>query len=195
MTAVEITNGVQGRDGDLDKVKSHSIGDLCSFSQRSITWSDQKDGTEGEEKQTGVEPEDDKERHSLEEGPPREGADQTEEGEVPSNLDAISVEGSQEILPIPDTTKASAIKIGKISEGELRAFSSRKLELVFSPKVAGSHIMEFQLSFSQLAVQPIAIRAKGEGLELPVYVEGNVVDLQICMVGRLYQDSVTIYNR
>lgn len=44
------------------------------------------------------------------------------------------------------------------------------------------------------AVQ-IPILARGQGIDLPVYVEREMMDLRICMLDRLYQDSIVVHNR
>ena len=44
------------------------------------------------------------------------------------------------------------------------------------------------------AVQ-IPILAWGQGIDLPVYVEREMMDLRICMLDRLYQDSIVVHNR
>ena len=41
----------------------------------------------------------------------------------------------------------------------------------------------------------IPILAQGQGIDLPVYVEREMVDLRICMLDRLYQDSIVVHNR
>ena len=41
----------------------------------------------------------------------------------------------------------------------------------------------------------ISIQARGQGIDLPVYVEREMVDLRICMLDRLYQDSIVVHNR
>ena len=47
---------------------------------------------------------------------------------------------------------------------------------------------------SFLTHSQITISAKGEGLDLPVYVERDSIDLKICTIDRLYQDSIEIHN-
>ena len=44
-------------------------------------------------------------------------------------------------------------------------------------------------------VQPVTISAGGQGMDLPVFVEREIVDLRLCMVDRLYQDSLVVHNR
>ena len=46
-----------------------------------------------------------------------------------------------------------------------------------------------------LCVQPVTISARGQGMDLPVFVERETVDLRICTVDRLYQDSLVVCNR
>lgn len=175
--------------GLLKLPKSRSIDDLRSFSQRSITWSDQRDEPKErrEEEGEGVD-EKDKEGEG--------GGGQEIEGPQLVTVDACgdqeveSIESSHVECPLPP-----AITAGRVSEATLQPFSSSTLELVFAPEAPGSHAREFEVQFSELGVSTIALRAFGEGLELPVYVEREVVDMQICMVGRLYQESIVVHNR
>ena len=44
-------------------------------------------------------------------------------------------------------------------------------------------------------VQPMTISASGQGVELPVFVERETVEMRICLLNRLYQDSLVIHNR
>ena len=41
----------------------------------------------------------------------------------------------------------------------------------------------------------VSIQARGQGIDLPVYVERETMDLRICMLERLYQDSIVVHNR
>ncbi len=185
MTAVELASC---RDLSLlvgGAPKSRSITDLRSVSQRSITWSDQmapkeRDdeggvGEKGEEGGGGGEGE------GADEGPPED---------APGNQ-VESIAGSQVELPPPPP----AITIGTIPESTVPPFSSVSLEFLFAPEAPGSHRREFEVRFSEPNVPPIPLRANGEGLELPVYVERQTVDMRICMVGRLCQDTVIVHNR
>ena len=41
----------------------------------------------------------------------------------------------------------------------------------------------------------IRIHASGRGIDLPIYVEREEMDLRLCMMDQLYQDSVIVNNR
>ena len=41
----------------------------------------------------------------------------------------------------------------------------------------------------------VSIQARGQGIDLPVYVERETMNLRICMLERLYQDSIVVHNR
>ena len=51
------------------------------------------------------------------------------------------------------------------------------------------------LFLGTLSTMQISIQARGQGIDLPVYVEREMVDLRICMLDRLYQDSIVVHNR
>ncbi|KAL5490955.1 hypothetical protein EMCRGX_G016164 [Ephydatia muelleri] len=87
------------------------------------------------------------------------------------------------------------IKIGKLTEGDIEGFGSLNLELVFAPSTIGQYGTEFSLTFSHPSVQPVTITAHGEGTDLPIFVEQDVMDFHICMLDRSYQNSLVISNR
>jgi hypothetical protein len=39
------------------------------------------------------------------------------------------------------------------------------------------------------------VRGRGCGIDVPVWVEREEVDLKICMYDRLYQDAILVHNR
>lgn len=39
------------------------------------------------------------------------------------------------------------------------------------------------------------VRGRGCGIDVPVWIEREVVDLKICMYDRLYQDAILVHNR
>lgn len=41
----------------------------------------------------------------------------------------------------------------------------------------------------------IPVLASGCGIDVPIYVEREEMDLRVCMVDQLYQDSVLLHNR
>ena len=45
----------------------------------------------------------------------------------------------------------------QVSEGEVEAYSSCSVELVFAPEVAASHSGEFLLTFSHPSLKPVSI--------------------------------------
>ena len=47
---------------------------------------------------------------------------------------------------------------------------------------------------SRMVLQ-ISVLTSGRGIDLPIYVEREEMDLRICMLDRLYQDSVMLHNR
>ena len=51
------------------------------------------------------------------------------------------------------------------------------------------------LFLGTLSTMQISIQARGQGIDLPVYVEREMVDLRICTLDRLYQDSIVVHNR
>ncbi|XP_029193987.2 cilia- and flagella-associated protein 74-like [Acropora millepora] len=87
------------------------------------------------------------------------------------------------------------LRVGKLSSGEIAAFSLVQLEVIFNPTKSGNAQAEFEISFSDPLSPPIVIRVRGVGIDVPVWVEREVVDLKICMYDRLYQDAILVNNR
>ena len=44
-------------------------------------------------------------------------------------------------------------------------------------------------------ISQITVLARGQGSDLPVYVKRSSTDLKICIIDRLYQDSIEVFNR
>ena len=104
----------------------------------------------------------------------------------------------------------------QLTEGDIEGFGSINIELVFNPTAIGRYTAEFSLTFSHPSVQPVSIfavkpfiaimlcggrglkvtiTAQGEGSDLPIFVEQEVMDFHICMLDRPYQDCLAITNR
>ncbi|XP_052759795.1 cilia- and flagella-associated protein 74-like isoform X2 [Mya arenaria] len=87
------------------------------------------------------------------------------------------------------------MKVGPIATGEIPAFSSVKLEIIWNPSLSGKVDSEFLVRFSDPLSDSISIRALGSAIDVPVWVERQSVDLKICMLDRLYQDTIIVNNR
>jgi hypothetical protein len=62
-----------------------------------------------------------------------------------------------------------------------------------------SHIQRVMLSQIYIALYlvftQISVRALGNAIDVPVWVQRQTVDLKICMLDRLYQDTIVVNNR
>ena len=87
------------------------------------------------------------------------------------------------------------LRIGKVSSGKLDAFSSVQRDVIFSPSKAGPYSCNFMISFTDENVKPIIVCARGSAIDLPMWVERDLVDLKVCMFDRLYQDAIIVSNR
>ncbi|KAK6965102.1 cilia- and flagella-associated protein 74 [Biomphalaria glabrata] len=85
--------------------------------------------------------------------------------------------------------------VGNVSCPELGPFSSVQLEIIWKPKVPGDVKVDFEIKFSDPLSKPLRVVALGSAIDVPVWVERACVDLQTCILDRLYQDTVIIYNR
>ncbi|XP_066929117.1 cilia- and flagella-associated protein 74-like isoform X2 [Clytia hemisphaerica] len=87
------------------------------------------------------------------------------------------------------------MRIGKVNTGTVPAFSFVQLDVIFSPIKASSVTNNFCIKFSDETLSDIYIKAKGTAIDLPIWVEREVIDLRICMFDRLYQDAIVVSNR
>ncbi|CAB4013133.1 Hypothetical predicted protein [Paramuricea clavata] len=85
--------------------------------------------------------------------------------------------------------------VGKVSCGDLLPFSSVQVDIIFAPVKPGDSSCLFEITFEDTATSPIIITAQGTGIDVPVWVDREVVDLKICMFDRLYQDAIVVNNR
>ncbi|XP_053379519.1 cilia- and flagella-associated protein 74-like isoform X2 [Mercenaria mercenaria] len=129
----------------------------------------------------------------------QEGTQETTEGQTevqPEEGEAVG-DGSPDLLvsEIGDYGTLDGMKAGPISTGEIGPFSSTKLEIIWNPSVPGKVDSEFLVTFSDPLSERIPVRALGNAIDVPVWVQRQTVDLKICMLDRLYQDTIVVSNR
>lgn len=121
---------------------------------------------------------------------------ETPESQLGINEREVVVTRCESTVSFSNTQKLPmAIKTGKNSSGCIKPYSSLFMELIFSPEIPGDYNSQFELCTNQPLSEPIIITASGKGIEVPIYVEEETIDLRICMTDRLYQDSVVLHNR
>jgi hypothetical protein len=120
-------------------------------------------------------------------------------GHTQSREEETSAEENEKKAPAESSTReeniSPAIVIEKNQAGYLDGYSSCRVDLAYSPTTASPSSQIFTISFTQTGVQPITVKARGEGLDLPIFVTRETIDLRICTTNRLYQDSVQVTNR
>ncbi|KAM4016315.1 cilia- and flagella-associated protein 74 isoform 2-T2 [Anomaloglossus baeobatrachus] len=87
------------------------------------------------------------------------------------------------------------IRLGEVTDGEIGAFSSVKLPVMFTPTFPGKSSSLFEITFANQSCKTIPLIATGSAIDVPVYVPNANIDLKICMYDRLYQDSIIVKNR
>jgi hypothetical protein len=87
------------------------------------------------------------------------------------------------------------LKLGMNSKGYLDPFSAVDIEFVFVPTIAGNFEEKYKIVFAEEETKDLMLTVTASAIDLPIYVEREVIDLKICMLERLYQDSVTVHNR
>ncbi|KAL4221191.1 hypothetical protein ACF0H5_019455 [Mactra antiquata] len=120
------------------------------------------------------------------------------EGQEGAGEDRVPIEeGSPDLLisEIDDYGTLDGMKAGPIATGEIGPFSSVKLEIIWNPSVPGKVDSEFLVTFADPLSDSISVRAIGTAIDVPVWVERQTVDLKICMLDRLYQDTIVVNNR
>ena len=79
--------------------------------------------------------------------------------------------------------------------GFIPEFATENIEIQYMPKVVAKHSCQYVVVFEDSRIDPINITFVANTIDLPVYVERPEMYIKYCMTGRLYQDSVMIYNR
>ncbi|XP_031553439.1 cilia- and flagella-associated protein 74-like, partial [Actinia tenebrosa] len=116
--------------------------------------------------------------------------------EVPPPEDLGTTGLPSTVSPIPtEVLIMDGLKVGKMTSGHIGPFSTIQIEILFSPVKAGNALADFEISFTDPLSPPIMLRGRGCGIDVPVWVEREVVDLKICMYDRLYQDAILVHNR
>ncbi|CAL1527246.1 unnamed protein product [Lymnaea stagnalis] len=94
-----------------------------------------------------------------------------------------------------DPSTLDGMEVGPVFAGQIGPMSSEKLEIVWRPTLPGKVKAVFSVYFNDPLSRPISIIAFGNAIDVPVWVERESVDLRICMMDRLYQDTIIIHNR
>ncbi|KAH9495100.1 Cilia- and flagella-associated protein 74 [Bulinus truncatus] len=94
-----------------------------------------------------------------------------------------------------DYCSIDGMTVGNIAYQELGPFSSVKLEIIWKPKISGKVNVDFEITFSDPLSNPLSLEAIGTAIDVPVWVKRQCVDLQTCILDRLYQDTVIVCNR
>uniref|UniRef100_H2YXK3 Abnormal spindle-like microcephaly-associated protein ASH domain-containing protein n=1 Tax=Ciona savignyi TaxID=51511 RepID=H2YXK3_CIOSA len=109
----------------------------------------------------------------------------------------------------PQTAEFSSLKISEfpvegaeeqesdihvqIMSGDIEAFSSIRLDIIFTPCIPGDIRANFRISFTDPDSEPIVIKASAVAIDVPVWLERQNVDLKICMYDRLYQEQIIVH--
>ncbi|XP_042199680.1 cilia- and flagella-associated protein 74 isoform X1 [Callorhinchus milii] len=112
----------------------------------------------------------------------------------PTSGEVTEVPGNSPELHDPEEQETE-IRIGQVSEGDIRPFTSVKLQILFLPAIPGEVQTDFEISFSDTQSKSIPIKVQAKAIDVPVSVIKPNVDLKICMYDRLYQDSILTHNR
>ncbi|XP_054250799.1 cilia- and flagella-associated protein 74 [Indicator indicator] len=108
---------------------------------------------------------------------------------------AVDTECAQNLVALSPEETPVEIMLGKVTEGEIGAFSSVKLPIVFVPALPGDVRADFVIIFDNSDCKPLYFSAVGVSLDMPVWVPSPSVDLKICRYDQLYEESVVIRSR
>ena len=108
--------------------------------------------------------------------------------------DETQTEGSLFDITKTDTEVMSYIKCLNPS-GHLAGYSDCDIDFEFTPDDAGVEVRDFAIRFTHEGVDPIICTVCAESVDLPVWLEEESLDLRICTVGYLYQDSIIVHNQ
>ncbi|XP_068014308.1 cilia- and flagella-associated protein 74 [Melanerpes formicivorus] len=108
---------------------------------------------------------------------------------------AVGTDSAQNLVPLSPVETPVEIILGKVTEGEIGAFSSVKLPIVFVPALPGDVRADFVITFDNSDCKPLYFSAVGVSLDVPVWVPSPSVDLKICRYDQLYEECVIIQSR
>lgn len=92
-----------------------------------------------------------------------------------------------------DAVLAEAITVA--SSEELAGYGSVKIPVHFAPTHSGYVHVPITVSFDNPSVQPMQLLIKATGMDVPLYVESDLLDLQTCLTGKLYRGTLVVRNR
>ncbi|XP_046572911.1 LOW QUALITY PROTEIN: cilia- and flagella-associated protein 74-like [Haliotis rubra] len=113
----------------------------------------------------------------------------------PMELDGEVASPDFAISEMDDYGTLDGMRVGQVVTGEIGPFSSVKLEIIWQPTIPGKVDTEFLVTFSDPLSDVLSVSALGTAMDVPVWVERQTVDLRICMLDRLFQDTVIVNNR
>ena len=76
----------------------------------------------------------------------------------------------------------------------VKGYDTTTVMLTFSPRCAGDAATLFRLDFGPAAPAE-EVSVHGLGMEVPIYLERELIDMQCCAFDGLYREAVVIHNR
>ncbi|XP_062505240.1 cilia- and flagella-associated protein 74-like isoform X2 [Corticium candelabrum] len=189
----------EGEDEGEEKAESEGASDKRDEGKKS----DKELGDQSETKSTAVSLVDDPmviETESLKQ------SQVTVQSLVTAELTASSQLLSEQLQEKQDAQNASELeqslgpaeyplKFGVNAKSFLDPHSSLDIEVIFTPVTAGNFEKKYRIVFSEQATEEIIITVTGSAIDLPIYVEKQVIQLKVCMLDHLYQEAVLVHNR
>jgi hypothetical protein len=80
--------------------------------------------------------------------------------------------------------------------GKIEGYSTIKIPITYKPKEIGSWETKINVYFENfLHSPPINLKIRGSCVDLPIYVEKEFYDLEICLLNNMYREQLVFHNR
>lgn len=78
---------------------------------------------------------------------------------------------------------------------DLPGYGKIKIPVHFAPSLAGIVHVPLSISFDHPSTSPLPLLVKANGIDVPLFVESDIVDLRTCLIGKLYRGILVVRNR
>ena len=111
--------------------------------------------------------------------------------------ESVSVAGNSENQDspglLPDDSFLAMLEFPRT--GNIGSYTNSTLNFKFSPMQIGSFSETIQIVYRNPEISPLLLELVGECIDVPICVEREVYDLQVCVLGHTYRERIVLRNR
>ena len=79
--------------------------------------------------------------------------------------------------------------------GSIGSYSSTTLLFKFSPTIIGNYSEVVQIVYKNPEIPSVFVKIQGECTDVPIFVEKEVYDFEVCVLGHTYRERIVLRNR